>query len=266
MKEFDATLGPEFLYDMQEWRARYEMLALAGRCDYQTAKGPVRAAAVEVEREGRPEIFESSPTLSTDAFEFALGEPSRGDVTKIGGTPWREVGSPWPVTSQGRPMHFLFQVRLAEVRDLIGETPGDLCFFFVDGPKFEEYYVAWGPLHVTTPTTEQEMPPSEWKHVRCYGVRRRATHYPSWKGRAAYASAAMQVGNPFPGFGPEDARWIIALPPVEAMPSIPFPWVNVPEPWTDAMCEDPANRLSSWEFRSLVVYFSEDGLLDVGFH
>ena len=88
-----------------------------------------------------------------DIFVFAQGEPTRRDVTKVNGVPYRPAALPWPVTADGAPMTFLAQFRFTESADLTGKLPGDILVVFIsdddlypfDQPQ-ETLRFEWYPL------------------------------------------------------------------------------------------------------------------------
>jgi hypothetical protein len=134
-------------------------------------------------------------SVPTDVFVFGLGEPSRRDLTKVGGMPYRPAAIPWPVGVNGEPMRFVAQWRFAESKDITGDLPGDLLLFFVDNIQDlpwlhddeKQFRFDWYNLGVTDLVTEDNvpLPDSSFKSVTCFGIRHRTVDYPEPKALSA---------------------------------------------------------------------------------
>ena len=70
------------------------------------------------------------PAIATDVFVWAIGEPERRDVTKIGGLPYWPTKQPWPERPDGGPCQFLAQINFTDSQDLVPELPGDVLLVF----------------------------------------------------------------------------------------------------------------------------------------
>lgn len=129
--------------------------------------------------------FDPGSSVPSDAFIFALGEPKRRDVTKVGGAPYRAAGKDWPVDDAGKPLTFLAQFRFCESSDIAGSLPGDLLLIFVSGSTFpfrpprDFLRFEWVSLGEKKLIARQAIPPPEWTFVTAYGLRYRTLDYVS---------------------------------------------------------------------------------------
>ena len=70
------------------------------------------------------------PATPTDVFVWAIGEPERRDVTKVGGLPYWPTHQLWPERPDGEPCQFLAQINFTDSTDLVPELPGDILLVF----------------------------------------------------------------------------------------------------------------------------------------
>lgn len=272
MAEPRPPLEAEYIYDLELWRSRYETFLASGGTKI-GASSPMSIAALETERGRNPQQYDEASAVPTDLFAFALEAPARPDVTKLGGVPWRAAGLPWPNCWRGWPMKFLFQVRLAESKDVTGETPGDVLLLFGDSPLFEDVQVEWSPIDLPSPMTAEEVPPYRvdrdyalgnptWEFVQAYGIRHRSKHYPQSKIAHRIATAPLQVSRPIPDLDPPSAAWSLTLNSVSAKQGVPFPWSNVEAPWTFEERMRNSNKFMIWDGAMLNLQFGRNGLLE----
>lgn len=110
-----------------------------------------------------------------DMFVLAYGEPSRRDVTKIGGVPYRPSDSPWPLSPRtGQPLTFLAQFRFTESTDLVGPLPADvLLMFFEDFDDVSAFHFEWHELGIPESqlVTAESVPDSSRQVPVCHGIR-----------------------------------------------------------------------------------------------
>jgi len=258
----------EFTFNLEEWRAILRPFkASLGKRQGSLIVGPSDLVCLEDLRAVVAGQHDLGPSVPTDVFVFALGEPKRRDVTKVGGAPYRPTDEPWPEWEDGSPMTFLCQYRFAESHDLVGDLPGEVLLVFVKDDTFHEdlrqetVRFEWYPLGIEQLIAKQSVPEPRWpwEFVECYGVRHRTVDYvdalsaevfcrlvpkeatqPHPQVAAAEFSRVlgMKIGglpvrNPFPERWPEEelrTRFLCSLASIGAMPDVAYPWVNQPWP------------------------------------
>ena len=207
--------------------------------------------------------------IPVDVFVFSEGEPTRRDVTKVGGKPYRPADKPWPLTTKGEPMTFLAQYRFVESRDLTGDLPGDLLLVFVQDEQFwadpDEHAQAcafeWYPLGLDDLVEEEDLPKPQWTFHTCYGIRYRTVDYSDdrtptlvakclpdktkqqepWQAWSLCRIDGMKIGGapfwPYPQYVRPDVdlpgRLLCSLSCIFTNPLFPYPWMNHPEPLTN---------------------------------
>lgn len=131
--------------------------------------------------------------VPTDIFIFAQGEPSRREVTKIGGLPYRPANLPWLTLPSGKPMTFVAQFCFADSRDILGSLPGDVLLIFAENDEYGIAYnwltedemqrqlvfewVSFGDFPLVT---AEMIPRSEWRPFPCFGAIHRTYDYPTF--------------------------------------------------------------------------------------
>jgi hypothetical protein len=79
------------------------------------------------------------PTVPTDVFVFARGEPQNRSVTKVGGLPFWPRARDWPMGRSGLPMTFVAQFCFADSTDLFHSLPGEILLVFADGIYLKDW-------------------------------------------------------------------------------------------------------------------------------
>ena len=149
--------------------------------------GPIDLAAVAQLRSeilGKPCASDSVPV---DLFVFCNGEPDSRPVTKLGGIPFRDRRSPWPL-DDGDPLSFLAQLQFTDSGDLVPSLPGDLLLLFApfvrdswqsDGWQYNDdgscvLYHEWIDSSSVEPVSAQAIPNDAGSFAPCYGQRHRS--------------------------------------------------------------------------------------------
>ncbi|HEY1066750.1 MAG TPA: DUF1963 domain-containing protein [Pirellulales bacterium] len=262
-------LDPEFTYDLNRWTAIVR--ALYPDVRQAPSEGALAPAVFEALRSmsERPHL-EAQPV---DAFVLGLGEPSRRDVTKINGLPYRPRTQPWPHFA-GSPMQFFAQIRLRESRDwLPGPLPGDLLLLFADLSEDQGFEVEfeWQNLGIADLPSAADIPTPEVKFLTAYGVRHRTVNYlPQYRGIKPNGFPLVKPDgypnvNGFPckiytpivisALGTEsapeelegcDIAFYVGMDtPLSFRPTLRYPFVNRPSPATEAEAESEAYRLTT---------------------
>src|SRR5262249_39609366 len=98
--------------------------------------------------------------VPSDVFVFCKGEPTKPDITKVGGIPYWIDDRKWPKDRQGRSLGFLAQFNFLDSTDLVGPLPGDVLLLFVsvDEKSYpDKIHFEWLPaLHPSVAVTEPE--------------------------------------------------------------------------------------------------------------
>jgi Domain of unknown function (DUF1963) len=155
----------------------------------------------------RASAYATLPNLTrvpTDVFVWRAGEPSRREVTKIAGLPYRQAGLPWPLAPSGEPLTFVAQFCFADSRDLVPPLPGDILLIFARGEllgdpslrpdiRFELHWgggltFEWATLGTLPLVEVADIPPTLWPVQPCYGALQRL-----WDYRGVPADIAVDV-------------------------------------------------------------------------
>ena len=137
---------------------------------------------LEQTREEIAQFEDLGESVPTDVFIYGLGEPTRRDVTKIGGLPYRPAEKPWPRTHDGIDYTFIAQFNFSHSHDIVGSTPGEVLLLFAKDNVManndsESLIWEWQPANLNCLITHQEIPQPSWEFVTCYGVRHRSLDY-----------------------------------------------------------------------------------------
>jgi hypothetical protein len=222
-------LGPEFLYDLEEWTRRIPLEDRDDYYDYYPICGPI----LPLLRAEEPLSVEPKVTVPTDVYLFAKGEPARRDVTKVNGLPYYPARRAWPGAAEGYPQTFLAQIRMVDSRDVTGELPGDMLLLFCDY-DFQNLDIEWVALGETDLVSA--CPAPGWTFFTGYGVRWRTFDYPAWPGcpddfprvqHGPLSISRVQV-PPFDDVDPADVRFTIHLGSLYAIPETPYPGLTSP--------------------------------------
>jgi hypothetical protein len=151
----------------------------------------------------RATAYTGLPNLSrvpTDVFVWRAGEPTRREVTKIAGLPYRQAGLPWPAAPSGEHLTFVAQVCFADSRDLVPPLPGDVLLIFATGEpssrpdvRFELQWGAglafeWAVLDSAPLVEAADVPSTPWPVLPCSGAVQRL-----WDYRGVPPEIAMDV-------------------------------------------------------------------------
>lgn len=200
------------------------------------------------------------PSVATDVFVMAAGEPSDRSLTKIGGLPCWPADRDWPHTEDGLPFRFLAQFNFQDSTDLVRDLPGVVLTFLtadsVDWPSDLPHLLrcVWQDV-----TDEQLISLEEWQSLAAtdtpewFGVIHRTADYPAaWRSDADVPSVydrlcERDVRQPYcipsvqgtkiggaPAWIQGDAEingtFLCQLASVQAAPEVPYPWVNREQP------------------------------------
>ncbi|HZW07674.1 MAG TPA: hypothetical protein VFF65_11180, partial [Phycisphaerales bacterium] len=98
------------------------------------------------------------PSVPSDIFVWAdTALHDKPWLTRIGGTPWREKGKPWPKGNGGIPLVFLGQICFADSQDMLPcKLPGDVALIFGSAAKgwislVNGSALEWSSLKLKTP-------------------------------------------------------------------------------------------------------------------
>jgi Domain of unknown function (DUF1963) len=262
-----ARLSDEFTSDLERWIAIFPIDPVPRDS---RGGGTINCPqALAFNEQIRREAFvPTDPTVPTDFFLYALGEPPRRDVTKVGGVPWRPRTLAWPLSHSREPMTFLTQFRFAESAELFRTLPGDVLLVFVrdfrPGYEPENYFhFEWHSLDETNLVRPTEMPPPGWDFCTCFGVRIRTVDYdfadpgvpakrlapliaqegrfrqnPIWSATKICRLDGMKIGG-LPSWnylndpnidGLQQKRFLCSLAGITPPFDLPYPWVNRPTP------------------------------------
>lgn len=179
MKDAKANLPPEFEFNPKDWKWLLDELGEKEPFYCRIVCSPIDILAIEDIRDEAS--LRKLPHKSTDIFLFSLGEPSRRDVTKIGGAPYRPARLPWPANAQNEPLTFLAQFRFTESRELVPNVPGDILLIFVDNEPFRHdpsyFHFEWYHLGISDLICAVDAPPPAWTFVTCFGSRYRTVDF-----------------------------------------------------------------------------------------
>jgi hypothetical protein len=214
--------------------------------------------------------------LPTDIFLFARGEPTRREVTKLGGLPYWPASQEWPCGKDGKPLAFISQLCFADSRDLVGKLPGDVLLVFA--PMESKYLdldesvvkCFWGNSGMRDLIEPNAMPEMEFSIPPSYGIIYRTIDYPGAKQQFAQYKypecLAVLEGTKIGGIpraiqGGEtmQGRFLCALGSLSFPDDLRYPFVNSSEPVSITDLVGPM-----WgDMGSLYVFLNDKGLLDV---
>ena len=87
--------------------------------------------------------FEKHPSLPTDIFVWAKGEPEEPYLTKFGGLPYLPKKIPWPLDAEGQPCIFLAQFCFIDSKDIVPvPVPGGVLLIFIKHDGIDNEYLA----------------------------------------------------------------------------------------------------------------------------
>jgi hypothetical protein len=163
------TSDPPKEFDLAAWRARIPVLADEALRQSGSGSSPRGFVAATVVRTLASRSGDLGPSTPCDVYILSPGEPSRRDVTKVGGLPYRPAGVPWPIGESGQPMVFLCQYRFRESQDIVPRVPDDIMLVFCDGKMPDQsnqrsLFFEWHPLGVQRLADRSELPPPRPVH------------------------------------------------------------------------------------------------------
>jgi hypothetical protein len=154
------------------------------------------------------------PRVPTDIFVWRAGEPSRREVTKIAGLPYRRADLPWPLAPSGSPLTFVAQICFADSRDLVPALPGDVLLILATGKPSTRpdirYDLDWGAgLSFEWATLGDHLlveganiPPTPWPVQPCYRMLSRPWDYRGVPPEIAMDAPAVVEGTKIGGLCP----------------------------------------------------------------
>ena len=199
-----------------------------------------------------------------DIFVWAYGEPSKREVTKMGGLPYFPASRPWPKSVQGEPLEFLAQVCFKDSSDICGSLPGDILIIFVrpdpkvlyddaftdDRSVFHFEWVSIADFPLVLPT---DLPTSKLNIFPCYGLIHRTVEpmegtkiggTPSW----IQEEVALQ------------GQFLFQMHSIAPESFLPYPFTNVPSrpglpPMFDYVSWDVLGYQLGWGDRGQIYFF-----------
>ncbi len=237
--------------------------------------GPHDIAVVE---QLRDEVFSHElrrQRVPTDIFIFNRGEPSRREVTKVGGLPYRSTERPWPHSASSSPMTFIAQFCFVDSQDIVGQLPGDVLLIFGDPDNLWDndnlaLVFEWVRLGEPGLIPAEAVPQTDWFIEPCFGSIYRTWDYLDtdelFVGYQRSYLIPVLEGTKIGGIprwiqGSEDiqGRFICALGSID--PQLygqrPFPFINVP----DMLDSHEDNYLQWGDSGSLYIFLDLDGQL-----
>jgi Domain of unknown function (DUF1963) len=182
MMNTQEKLPQEFLLRLSKWVSLFPLETLSE--DKLLTTGDVGLLAFWEQIRAKHLNADDLATIPTDVFALALGEPTRRDVTKVGGLPYRPRDLPWPASPDEGPMTFLAQFRFTESKDHLACLPGEILTVFVKnrhldffGEDPSYFCFEWFPLGLSDLIQNEEAPKPGWKFIICYGVRHRTVDF-----------------------------------------------------------------------------------------
>lgn len=127
--------------DLEPWRTRIR----PNSAGVGLLTGPEDLISLEHERAKLFQSFDPGPRIEVDVFVFSIGEPNQRRSTKLGGLPYLDSRSSWPLSRDGEPMHFIAQLDFSGSRDLLQvDIPSDTLLLFARWPVVDdELIIRW---------------------------------------------------------------------------------------------------------------------------
>ena len=146
---------------------------------FATPGGAVSALGI---RDALAQRVSPLPTRPCDAFVMACGDAGQSHWTRFGGIPHRPDGQRWPRSRSGSPLTFVIQFCLADSRDIVGETPGDVLLVFMDGDYLDcsnpdSLQFEWQPLDIPNLSGVNPYPEAVWQQFTGFGMRIRTLDF-----------------------------------------------------------------------------------------
>ena len=278
----------------QHWLTEFpqsKILAQSERDGYWNPKArhitsPVQLVMAEQLREQNVNVVSASRTVPCDLFVWALGEPDRRDVTKVGGAPYRPAGKPWP-TKDGATYTFLAQFDFSTSRDIIGPTPDDILSVFTLESDFDDLYFEWYSKGISDLIDPTSVPEPCFQFITCYGERHRTADYPDAVRDTGDFGLCVLEGTKIGGvphfsgvgFGWDEqrmqpkewvtnldqlveGRFLCCLGPVQSDPRFEYPFTNLRECLTLDHYNDDDKTLILGDMGSIFIHLTEAGKIN----
>lgn len=229
--------------------------------------GPCRVLAIEERRAREAQSVVSIDGTPVDVYALGLDSLGLGPHTKIGGVPYRRAhGRDEP--SEHFDLPLLAQVCLADSRDFLHKVPGDVLSLFASDEYFGIVH-EWQPLGIPADELQKDVPESARTAFEATGYRFRTKDFENVSGASnlfpEWAAGAIRVCNesslPLEMRRP-DCCVAILIYSIYAVPGIPYPWVDRPDPWTIEQTEDPGYQLDFRDRMDLLVHVRNDGEIE----
>jgi hypothetical protein len=137
-------------------------------------EGPKEVAVIEQIRDEVRQSNRLEKRIPTDLLIFGEAEPSRPEVSKVGGAPYWPQEKPWPTKwpcprrgpKSKEPRTFIAQICFADSHDLIGSTSNDVLVIFAAGEYLQDWNdddtealtFEWLPLGLSDLVTIESVP------------------------------------------------------------------------------------------------------------
>jgi len=227
--------------------------------------------------------------LPVDVFVFGKGEPDRRDCTKVGGAPYWPTDRRWPSRCDGLPYLFLAQFNFSDSTDILPDLPGSVLLLLTEDKEEwlwepDRIRFEWLPSGCQSLMAVEEARKLELSVSRgvFHGIIYRTEDYPLSEEKASGSSVGGSYDLPVlngtkiggvPHFiqGGEDysGRFLCQLGSIQAVPEVPYPWVNRPEPLSLAFDETGIygddNSTVFGDMGSIYIFIDDAGKLTYGF-
>lgn len=222
--------------------------------------------------------------VPADVFVWALGEPPKPYLTKVGGVPYLPQASSWPGTTDGKPMTFLAQFCFLDSKDLFNsEWPGDVLLVFMaeEASYFEPgqrgaLRMLWTQVDNQPRWTAERMPKPRFSIMCGHGIRHRTFDYPEASDlfeaqglSGSYLLGSLQAtrigGEPWfiqgdPRYANEEVLCVLSS--IQPVSETPYPYSNRPEPYPMLQYD---SQLILGDMGCLYILRHKDGTLRVAF-
>ncbi|WP_197528793.1 DUF1963 domain-containing protein [Aeoliella mucimassa] len=186
-----ATLFPKETFERTSGPRQYDSTEPGDPLDLWKAQGaiitsPAELCEIELVRKEYEKTKDLGPAVPVDIFMWSVEPPEKPYLTKLGGTPHREAGLPWP-TIEGMPLTFVGQFCFADSRDIVSDKlPNDvMLIFFKDAESIYDrsgVYVEWSSIELESPLSPDQCPAPSFTVPQLSGHIYRTNEYPeSWE-------------------------------------------------------------------------------------
>jgi hypothetical protein len=228
--------------------------------------------------------------VPTDLFIWYRGEPQQRAVTKIGGLPYRAADILWPVGPSGIALTFVAQICFLDSLSIVPPLPGDILLIFTEPVRYRErggteiiyeflgedeedsyLFFEWVSLTTHPLVSAQDVPQSGLRFMPCYGALHHTWDYPEIDGFAypeiidfiPPIGIATKIGGICPKGDNEVYEtngYFCSLSSLDNNISLPFPFLNVPEPITYEEWKR-SDRLLVGDVWSINFFLNDDGTI-----